>query len=224
MSADLEPILDEFIKMENETRYGNNITQMKITPQLKELHTIIRDKSVSRSDFVFYANRLIRLVVEEGLNLLPYSPCKVITPTGCEYDGLEYVKGTCGVSIMRSGEAMEKGLRDCCRSIRIGKILIQTDEDTNDAKVFYAKFPHDVHKRIVLLMYPVMSSGNTITKALHVLEEHGVQEENIIILNLFCTSKGLNSVLQEFPKLKILTSDISETTPNHFGKRYFGTD
>ena len=52
---------------------------------------------------------------------------------------------------------MEKGLRDCCRSIRIGKILIQSDEETHEAKVFYAKFPPDIHKRKVLLMYPIMS-------------------------------------------------------------------
>ena len=58
---------------------------------------------------------------------------------------------------MRSGEAMEQGLRDCCRSIRIGKILIQSDEDTHEAKVFYAKFPSDIHERKVLLMYPIMS-------------------------------------------------------------------
>ena len=33
------------------------------------------------------------------------------------------------------GEAMERGLRDCCRSIRIGKILIRRDPDTKHAKV-----------------------------------------------------------------------------------------
>ena len=30
----------------------------------------------------------------------------------------------CGVSIIRSGEAMENALRDCCKGIKIGKILI----------------------------------------------------------------------------------------------------
>ena len=52
---------------------------------------------------------------------------------------------------------MEQGLRDCCRSIRIGKILIQTDHDTEQAKVFYAKFPPDITERQVLLLYPIMS-------------------------------------------------------------------
>ena len=48
-----------------------------------------------------------------------------MTPNGEKYSGLAFQKGSCGVSIIRSGEAMEQGLRDCCRSIRIGKILIQ---------------------------------------------------------------------------------------------------
>lgn len=59
-----------------------------------------------------------------------------------------------------TGEAMEQGLRDCCRSIRIGKILIQSDEETHEASVVYAKFPVDVASRKVLLMYPIMSKLN----------------------------------------------------------------
>lgn len=58
---------------------------------------------------------------------------------------------------LHTGEAMEQGLRDCCRSIRIGKILIQSDEETQKAKVYYAKFPPDVYRRKVLLMYPILS-------------------------------------------------------------------
>jgi hypothetical protein len=38
------------------------------TPQLVALHTIIRDKNASREDFIFYSDRLIRLLVEEGVN------------------------------------------------------------------------------------------------------------------------------------------------------------
>ena len=117
-----------------------------MTDQIRRLQTIIRDQDSSRSDFVFSADRLIRLVVEEGLNQLPYKVCfysqpkllfnltvsqevDVMTPNGEKYEGLAFQKGSCGVSIIRSGEAMEQGLRDCCRSIRIGKILIQVKLD-----------------------------------------------------------------------------------------------
>ncbi|KAG8553833.1 hypothetical protein GDO81_003568 [Engystomops pustulosus] len=166
----------------------------------------------------------IRLVVEEGLNQLPYTECTVTTPTGYKYEGVKFEKGNCGVSIMRSGEAMEQGLRDCCRSIRIGKILIQSDEETQRAKVYYAKFPPDVYRRKVLLMYPILSTGNTVIEAVKVLIEHGVQPACIILLSLFSTPHGAISIIQEFPDITILTTEVHPVAPTHFGQKYFGTD
>lgn len=202
-------------------------TQLKLLPmndQIRELQTIIRDKTASRGDFMFSADRLIRLVVEEGLNQLPYKECVVTTPTGYKYEGVKFEKGNCGVSIMRSGEAMEQGLRDCCRSIRIGKILIQSDEETQRAKVYYAKFPPDIYRRKVLLMYPILSTGNTVIEAVKVLIEHGVQPSVIILLSLFSTPHGAKSIIQEFPEITILTTEVHPVAPTHFGQKYFGTD
>ncbi|KAM6151660.1 uracil phosphoribosyltransferase homolog [Rhynchocyon petersi] len=201
--------------------------QLKLLPmndQIRELQTIIRDKTASRGDFMFSADRLIRLVVEEGLNQLPYKECTVTTPTGYKYEGVKFEKGNCGVSIMRSGEAMEQGLRDCCRSIRIGKILIQSDEETQRAKVYYAKFPPDIYRRKVLLMYPILSTGNTVIEAVKVLIEHGVQPSVIIVLSLFSTPHGAKSIIQEFPEITILTTEVHPVAPTHFGQKYFGTD
>ncbi|KAK2495107.1 hypothetical protein MC885_003070 [Smutsia gigantea] len=201
--------------------------QLKLLPmndQIRELQTIIRDKTASRGDFMFSADRLIRLVVEEGLNQLPYKECIVTTPTGYKYEGVRFEKGNCGVSIMRSGEAMEQGLRDCCRSIRIGKILIQSDEETQRAKVYYAKFPPDIYRRKVLLMYPILSTGNTVIEAVKVLIEHGVQPSVIILLSLFSTPHGAKSIIQEFPEITILTTEVHSVAPTHFGQKYFGTD
>ncbi|XP_025022028.1 uracil phosphoribosyltransferase homolog [Python bivittatus] len=181
-------------------------------------------RTASRGDFVFSADRLIRLVVEEGLNRLPYTECTVTTPTGYKYEGVKFEKGNCGVSIMRSGEAMEQGLRDCCRSIRIGKILIQSDEETQRAKVYYAKFPPDIYRRKVLLMYPILSTGNTVIEAVKVLIEHGVQPNVIILLSLFSTPHGAKSIIQEFPDITILTTEVHPVAPTHFGQKYFGTD
>ena len=51
------------------------------TAQLEALYTIIRDKETSRGDFLFYSDRIIRLLVEEGLNHLPVVDRTVETPT-----------------------------------------------------------------------------------------------------------------------------------------------
>lgn len=68
------------------------------------MHTIIRDASTKANDFVFYADRINRLVVEAGLGLLPFSEKTVMTPTGHRYVGVEFARKLCGVSIIRSGE------------------------------------------------------------------------------------------------------------------------
>ncbi|XP_060568712.1 uracil phosphoribosyltransferase homolog [Ruditapes philippinarum] len=222
----MEPdLIQDSLKKENFEDYdfGPNFKRLVVNDNVRELQTVLRDKTTNRSDFVFYADRLIRLIVEEGLNQLPYKECEITTPTGNRYNGLVYEKGNCCVSIMRSGEAMEQGLRDCCRSIRIGKILIHSDEDTHDAKVVYSKLPPDIENRKVLLMYPIMSTGNTVIKALNVLKQSKVQEKNIILLNLFITPQAAKAIISKFPDLSILTSEVHPVAPNHFGQKYFGT-
>ncbi|OCH86023.1 PRTase-like protein [Obba rivulosa] len=154
------------------------------TAQLEALYTIIRDKDTSRGDFLFYSDRIIRLLVEEGLNHLPVVPKTVETPTGATYEGVGFEGKICGVSILRAGEAMEAGLREVCRSVRIGKILIQRDEETAQPKLFYAKLPQDIASRYVLLLDPMLATGGSAAKAVEVIKEHGVPEERIIFINL----------------------------------------
>jgi uracil phosphoribosyltransferase len=124
------------------------------------MFSMIRNKDTERADFIFYSNRIIRLLVEEGLNHLPVIEHDVVTPVGRTYNGLMFQGKICGVSIMRAGEAMEQGLRDCCRSVRIGKILIQRDEETAQPKLFYDKLPEDIAQRWVLLLDPMFATGD----------------------------------------------------------------
>lgn len=128
---------------------------MNPTSQIKALHTIIRNKETKREDYVFYSNRLIRLLVEEALSYLPFKEKTVITPTNVEYKGVEFISKLCGVSIVRAGESMEAGLREVCKQIRIGKILIQRDEKTAKPMLYYVKLPKDIKDRTVLLLDPV---------------------------------------------------------------------
>ncbi|KAH9404714.1 hypothetical protein TYRP_000544 [Tyrophagus putrescentiae] len=180
------------------------------------LQTTIRNISSTREDFVFDADRLIRLVIEDALNHLPSTAKTVTTPPGGTYEGVSFAKSNCGVSIVRSGEAMEKGLRDACRAIRIGKIIIEN--------VLYAKLPDDVSLRKVLLLYPIINTGATVIKAIQLLLERNVKEANIILINLFATPKAIKAVSSRFTKVTIQTVDIHPIVPVHFGRKYFGTD
>ncbi|EJD00773.1 PRTase-like protein [Fomitiporia mediterranea MF3/22] len=180
------------------------------TAQLEALYTIIRDKNTTRGDFLFYSDRIIRLLVEEGLNHLPVISKTVETPTGATYDGVGFEGKICGVSILRAGEAMEAGLREVCRSVRIGKILIQRDEETAQAKLFYAKLPQDIANRYVLLLDPMLATGGSAIKAVEVLLSHGVPENRIIFVNLISAPEGLKNFCSRFPQLRVITGWIDK--------------
>ncbi|KRY42744.1 Zinc finger protein ZPR1, partial [Trichinella spiralis] len=201
--------------------FGSKVMFVPMNDQIHELHTIIRDKCTSQGDFVFYSDRLIRLVLEESLNLLPYSPWTVVSPTGFSYDGLRFSSGNCSVSIIRSGGVMEKGLRECCRSMRIGKILIQKDADSGEVKVVYSKLVQDIQRRHVLLLYPIMNTGKTVHKAMQVLIDNKVKPCNVILVNLFCTPSSLHYLSDVMPELSIVTSECSLDPPNYFCTKYF---
>ncbi|XVF70945.1 hypothetical protein PTKIN_Ptkin11bG0203000 [Pterospermum kingtungense] len=160
-----------------------NLYVIQSTFQIRGMHTLIRDSQTTKHDFVFYADRLIRLVVEHGLGHLPFTEKQVITPTGSVYTGVDFCKRLCGVSVIRSGESMENALRACCKGIKIGKILIHREGD-NGQQLIYEKLPQDISERHVLLLDPILGTGNSAVQAISLLIKKGVPESNIIFLNL----------------------------------------
>ncbi|CAN1134009.1 Uridine kinase-like protein 4 [Linum perenne] len=213
-----------------------NLYVIQSTFQIRGMHTLIRDSQTTKHDFVFYADRLIRLVVEHGLGHLPFTEKQVLTPTGSVYTGVDFCKRLCGVSVVRSGESMENALRACCKGIKIGKILIHREGD-NGQHLIYEKLPKDIADRHVLLLDPILGTGNSAVQAITLLVSKGVPEANIIFLNLIScflqAPQGVHVVCKRFPRIKIVTSEI-ETGLNEdfrvipgmgeFGDRYFGTD
>jgi len=78
------------------------------TRQIKGLHTFIRSVATPRDEFIFYSKRLIRLVIEYALSLLPFKETIVETPQGMLYKGKRAsINKICGGSILRAGETME---------------------------------------------------------------------------------------------------------------------
>lgn len=187
-----------------------NVHTLPQTPQLIALLTMIRDKNTQRADFIFYSNRIIRLLVEEGLNHLPVVEHTITTPVGRTYAGVQFQGKICGVSIMRAGEAMEQGLRDCCRSVRIGKILIQRDEETSLPKLFYDKLPEDIAQRWVLLLDPMFATGGSASMAVDVLISRGVPAERILFLNLIASPEGIESFAKKYQKVRVVTAFIDQ--------------
>jgi uracil phosphoribosyltransferase len=221
----LPPSIEKFL--------GKNVHLLPQTNQLRAMHTIIRNRHALREDFIFYSNRIIRLLIETSMNLLPFEKYQVETPVGKKYDGLRFASQLCGVSIIRAGESMETELRAICRSIRIGKILIQRDKLTKLPHVYYINLPEDIDKRHVLLLDPMLATGGSALAAIEILLSRGVCEKNITFISFITVPEGIAAICERFPEVNIVTSAIDERLNENaymlpgigdFGDRFFGTD
>jgi uracil phosphoribosyltransferase len=213
--------------------HAQRVAVLPQTEQLRAMHTIIRDRNASRSDFTHYARRIIRLLLEEALSLLPFEEHGVTTPVGQTYHGLRRVPEVCGVSVVRAGESMEAELRELDPGMPIGKILIQRDKQTKLPRLYYQNLPADIADRHVLLLEPMLATGGSTLAALEVLREAGVPAEHTVLVNFLASPQGLERVRAAHPGLGIVTSSIEDGLSEQafmlpgigdFGDRFFGTD
>lgn len=210
------------------------LSVMESTPQVRGMHTIIRNRETNRDEFIFYSKRLMRLLIEHALSFLPLKPVSVETPQGSIYEGKRLGgKRVTGVSILRAGETMEPALMAVCKDIRLGKILIQTNHDTGEPELHYLRLPKDISEDYVILMDSTVSTGAAALMAVRVLLDHDVQEDKIFLLSLLMAEMGVHSVAYAFPKVRIITTAVDKDVNDqfhiipgigNFGDRYFGTD
>ncbi len=206
---------------------------LRMTSQLRTLMTIIRDKNTKRNDFIFYADRINRLLIEEGLNFLPTTEKIVTTRTGEQYKGSEFLGKICAVPIIRSGLSMENSIREVAKKIRIAHILIQRDEETAKPIFYKSWLPEDIQDRFVLILDPMLATGGSAIATINTLKEHNVPENKVIFINLVSVPEGIDQVLSTFPEIKIITAEVDQGLNEQafilpglgdFGDIYFGTD
>lgn len=144
--------------------------------------------------------------------------------------GVAFAGSIVGVSIIRAGEALEAALRSCCRNVRIGKMLIQRDEETAEAKLLFAKLPPDIAHRHVLVLDPMVATGGSALLAIGKLLEAGVSEERIVFVNIVATPEGIRRVLGKHPQMAFCTTSVAEglnaqsyirRSVGDYGDRYF---
>lgn len=207
---------------------------LPMTPQVKGLHTFIRNKDTPRDEFIFYSRRLIRLTIEFALSLMPFKETVVETPQGIPYRGSRIATNKIiGVSVLRAGETMEQALSEVCKDVRIGKILIQNNLETAEPELYYLRLPRDIKDYMVILMDATVATGAAAMMAIRVLLDHDVPEKNILVVSLLMAASGVHSIAYTFPQIRIVSSAVDPQINEkffvkpgigNFGDRYFGTE
>ena len=142
-------------------------TVLRETPLVRALHSTIRNKDSSRRTFVTSADRLVQMLLEEALGLLPVTPVTIATPCG-SYEGVSLPEESSlvAVSIMRAADCMLGVCRNMLPAVAVGKVLIQRDEATALPSLLYAKLPLRLDGRPLLLLDPMLATGGSAVAAL----------------------------------------------------------
>ena len=210
------------------------------SPAVSLLLTTMRDVNSTHLEFSVAADRLMRLLAEEALARMPgVHPVIVQTPTRALYEGLAAVPAssvTC-VSVVRAGDTLLEAVRRVAPAVRVGKVLIQRDESSEDKtpNLLYVKLPPSIADPgcSVLLCDPMCATGGSATCALDVLvKEHGVDPNRVVFLNVVACPEGLAVMQEKYPQVRIITAAVDERLNadryilpglGDFGDRFLGT-
>ncbi|KPM11365.1 uridine-cytidine kinase-like protein [Sarcoptes scabiei] len=227
-------IRSKLIKLNQNMPLPSSLKILPLTPQIRGMHTIIREKYCSRDEFIFYSRRLMRLLLEFTLSFCPFEPVQVQTQQDIEYAGkMMSCDNICGISILQAGETMEHALCDVLKTVQIGKILIKTNQMTQEPELYYLRLPDDIKDMRVILMDATVASGAAAMMAIRVLLDHDVPEEHIFLSSMIMAMTGIQTIAYAFPKVLMMTTEVDPEVNTkyyirpgigNYGDRYYGTD
>src|SRR5271169_5575138 len=151
-------------------------------PLLRHKLTLLRDRATTTGQFRQVAREISLLMAYEVTRDLPLETISIETPL--EPMRAEHLAGKklCIVSILRAGNGILEGMLDLVPSARIGHIGLYRDPATLQPVEYYLKLPSDIAERAVILVDPMLATGNSATAAASRLKQAGVVAMKFVCL------------------------------------------
>ncbi|MFE5699913.1 uracil phosphoribosyltransferase [Rhodococcus koreensis] len=199
-------------------------------PLVQHKLTMMRRKDASTNSFRRLANEISALMTYEVLRDIPMQEVEIETPlevtTGRVIDGKKLVF----VSILRAGTGILDGMLTIVPGARVGHIGLYRDPKTLVAVEYYFKMPGDLHERDVVVVDPLLATGNSAVAAVERLKECGPKSIKFVCL-LTCP-EGIAALDKAHPDVPIYTAAVDRQLDEHgyilpgigdAGDRIFGT-
>ena len=135
-------------------------------PLVQHKLSLMRDRNTSTAEFRRLLREISLLLAYEATRELPLAPAEIDTPLERASFPLLAGKKLCLVSILRAGNGILDGMLDLLPSARVGHIGIYRDPRTLEAIEYYLKLPDDLADRDVVLVDPMLATGNSAVAAI----------------------------------------------------------
>ncbi len=139
-------------------------------------------------------------------------------------------KKLCLVSILRAGNGILDGMLELVPAARVGHVGLYRDPATLVPVEYYVKLPDDMAERQVIVLDPMLATGNSAAAAVARIKQAGATRIRFVCL--LAAPEGLTTFESEHPDVEVFTAAVDRGLDEHgyirpglgdAGDRLFGT-
>jgi uracil phosphoribosyltransferase len=209
--------------------YASNVFVIN-HPLVQHKLTLMRHKDVSTSSFRRFLREIASLMAYEVTADIALQDIEIETPmekmTGKVMDGKKLVFA----SILRAGTGLLDGMLDVVPGARVGHVGLYRDPKTLTAVEYYFKMPEHMNERDVVVVDPMLATGNSAIAAIERIKE--LRPKSIKFVCLVGCPEGVKAMRDAHPDVPIYAAAIDRQLNDHgyilpglgdAGDRIFGT-
>jgi len=199
-------------------------------PMVQHKLTLLRQKDRSTNSFRTLLSEISMLLGYEVTRDLPLVYQEIETPLAKMRAPLIEGKKVVLLNILRAGTGMVEGMLRILPSARVGQIGLYRDPETLGAIEYYFKLPNEMHDRDVLVVDPMLATGNSAVAAVDRVKT--ASPRSIKFVCLLAAPEGLINFREAHPEVPVYAAAIDERLNEHgyilpglgdAGDRLFGT-
>ena len=200
------------------------------SPFLEYKLTILRNKRTKNSLFRQTMNEISYLIAAEVLKHIKFKKIKIQTPIQ-NTSGFEISNPLIIVPILRAGLGLVEGFVKFLPNVEKGHIGLYRDEQTYQPVEYLCKLPK-ISNKIILVLDPMLATGNSSSVAIDLIKERGVKVKNIKLVSLLAAPEGIKNIRKNHKDLHIFTCSLDKKLNKKkyivpglgdAGDRYMGT-
>ncbi|HEY3496914.1 MAG TPA: uracil phosphoribosyltransferase [Polyangiaceae bacterium] len=199
-------------------------------PLLQHKLTLLRQKERSTNSFRALMAEISMLLAYEITRDLPLIYEEIETPLAKMRAPLLEGKKVVLVNILRAGGGMVEGMLRILPSARVGHIGLYRDPETLGAVEYYFKLPSEMTGRDVILVDPMLATGNSAIAAVERVKTAAPRSLKFVCI--VAAPDGIANLHESHPDVPVFTAAIDEKLDDHgyivpglgdAGDRLFGT-
>ena len=178
------------------------------SPFLEYKLTILRNKRTKNSLFRQTMNEISYLIAAEVLKHIKFKKIKIQTPIQ-NTSGNEISNPLIIIPILRAGLGLVEGFVKFLPNVEKGHIGLYRDEQTYQPVEYLCKLPK-VSNKTILVLDPMLATGNSSSAAIDLIKERGVKVKNIKLVSLLAAPEGIKNIRKNHKDLHIFICSLDK--------------